>query len=281
MSWWTRIGITLCVLFGCWLLMGCSSMSEDGDDATDAALIGETEPAQTLYNRAADLFAAGDYAKAVEAFEKVEQEHPFSELAKQAQIMAAYAAYRDESYAEAALILDRFVKLHPNNASTPYAYYLRALSFYDQIVDVGRDQKTTQQARQALGEVVSRFPDTDYARDAAIKLELTEDHLAGKEMEIGRYYLQREEFLAAINRFKHVIDHYQTTSHTPEALHRLVEAYLQLGVKPEAQKYAAVLGHNYPGSEWYEYSYALLKGEVDPMAGKRDPGWLDRMVPSF
>lgn len=287
MSWWTRIGITLCVLLGCWLLMGCSvfeaeegNATEEGDEASLDEEYEATPPVETLYNDAMDLLALGDYDDAVIAFERVEQEYPFSEWAKRAQVMAGYAAYRNGSFGEAAIILERFAKLHPSDPNTPYAYYLRALTFYDQIVDVGRDQRTTQQARQALREVVSRFPETEYARDAAIKLELTEDHLAGKEMEVGRYYLKRDEFLAAAGRFQHVIDQYQTTTHTPEALHRLVETYLQLGVKPEAQKYAAVLGYNYPGSEWYQYSYRLLQGDVNPQDAKRK-GWLDQIMPEL
>lgn len=294
MSWVTRIGILLCVLLGCWVLMGCSVFEGDeaaGDDAAEEEVLNDDldpairalqdSPPEEIYAAAQDAFVAKQYPRAIELFELVEQEHPFSEWAKRAQIMAAYAAYRNESFDEASLILERFVKLHPNNPNTPYAYYLRALTYYDQIVDVGRDQRTTELARQSLRDVVSRFPDSDYARDAAIKLELTDDHLAGKEMEIGRYYLEREEFIAAINRFKRVIEEYETTSHAAEALHRLVESYLQLGVKPEAQKYAAVLGYNYPGSEWYDYSYRMLDGEVDPRAGKREEGWADRLIPSL
>lgn len=284
MSWYTRIGIIICLAFGAWMLVGCSMISGAEEAVEDDELADElqdTKPVEELYNVAADSFILGNYTDAIEQFELVEREYPFSEWAKRAQIMAAYSAYRSESYDESALILERFVKLHPNNESTPYAYYLRALNYYDQIVDVGRDQKTTKLARQALRDVVSRFPETEYARDAAIKLELTEDHLAGKEMEIGRYYLVRDEYLAAINRFKFVIDNYQTTSHTQEALHRLVEAYLQLGVKPEAQKYASVLGYNYPGSDWYQYSYRLLDGDVDPMAAERNESWYERVIPGL
>ena len=160
--------------------------------------------------------------------------------------------------------LDRFVKLHPGNKDTPYAYFLKALNYYEQITDVGRDQGITQKAREALNEVVRRYPESQYAKDAKIKLDLVLDHLAGKELEIGRYYLNRGKLIGAINRFKHVIDSYQTTTHTPEALHRLVEAYLALGIKEEAQKYAAVLGHNYPNHPWYEKSYRLIGSSLDP-----------------
>ncbi len=273
--WWTRIGIIVLCGVMAWMLTGCSgdAPSDDADD--DELMSDKNEPVDVLYNKALTSFETGDYKQAIEQFEEVERQHPYSEWAKKSQVMAAYAAYRGQEYDEAAVILERFVKLHPNNEHTPYAYYLRALCYYDQISDVGRDQKMTRDARQALREVVSRFPNTDYARDAKIKLDLTEDHLAGKEMQVGRYYLQRQEWLAAINRFTYVLDNHQTTSHVPEALHRLVEAYLQLGVKDEATKYASVLGHNYPGSEWYQYSYQMLHGEVNPENKNTGGGWLN------
>ncbi len=268
-SWWTRISIIITGAFVIWLLVGCSTTEDEVDEVVE-----ESQSVGELYQQAYDTFATQEYKKAIEQFEEVDRQYPYSEWAKRAQVMAAYAAYRAQEFDEAALILERFVKLHPNNERTPYAYYLRALCHYDRITDVGRDQKMTERAQQTLREVVSRFPGTEYARDAAIKLELTEDHLAGKEMQVGRYYLERAEYLAAINRFRYVIDAFQTTSHVPEALHRLVEAYLQLGVKEEAKKYAAVLGYNYPGSKWYEYSYALMDGQVNPKAAV-DAGWLD------
>lgn len=258
------------MLFGTWMLMGCSSSESTDDDA----VLEEVLPADELYESGLQKLREGRHKQAIEDFERLEQEYPASDFAKRAQIMSGFSSYKKGDYAAAALSLERFVKLHPNNEQTPYAYYLRALTFYDQIVDVGRDQETTQQARQALRDVVSRFPDSDYARDASIKLELTEDHLAGKEMEIGRYYLARDEFLAGVGRFNHVLENYQTTSHTPEALHRLVEGYLQLGVRAEAEKYAAVLGHNYPGSKWYQYSYAMMNGQADPKAAEQsDESW--------
>lgn len=267
-SWSKRIAIVLVCLLLAWVLAGCSSSSDDDDDA----ILLENKTVEELYNRAYTTFSEKGYKEAIEQFEEVERQYPYSEWAKRAQIMAAYSAYRAQEFDEAIIILERFVKLHPNNERTSYAYYLRALCYYDRITDTGRDQKMTEEAKQALREVVSRFPDSSYARDAAIKLELTEDHLAGKEMQIGRYYLERDEYLSAINRFKYVVDNFQTTSHAPEALHRLVEAYLRLGVLPEAQKYAAVLGHNYPGSEWYEYSYAMMNGKKLPK--QEEEGWL-------
>ncbi|MFZ4541933.1 MAG: outer membrane protein assembly factor BamD [Rickettsiales bacterium] len=241
------------------LLAGCGS--NDGDIEKIAE---KNESIEVLYDKAYETLTAKNYKKATEEFEEVERQHPYSEWAAHAQVMAAYSAYRGGQFDDAIVILDRFVKLHPIHPSTPYAYYLTALCYYTQISDVGRDQKMSEKARAALRDVVERFPDTDYARDAKLKLDLTDDHLAGKEMEIGRYYLRRQDYPAAINRFKYVIDNYQTTSHVPEALHRLVECYLRLGVVPEAKKYAAVLGYNYPGSDWYKYSYEMMQGNLTP-----------------
>ncbi|MAR56819.1 MAG: outer membrane protein assembly factor BamD [Rickettsiales bacterium] len=279
-SWWTRLSIILFCLLAVWFFTGCSTFGGSDDDLSEEeaeelleAATEESEPVDVLYQRGIDAFREGNYDDATNAFEEVEQQHPYSIWANRAQIMAAYAAYRDESFDEAALILDRFVKLNPNNERTPYAYYLKALCYYDQIVDVGRDQNTTMQAREALRELIARFPNSEYARDARIKLELVEDHLAGKEMQIGRYYLDHGEYLAALNRFRVVVNEYQTTSHIAEALHRLVETWLLLGVKAEAQKYASVLGYNYPGSEWYRYSYDLLKGDVGDAPEPEDDSW--------
>lgn len=240
-------------------ISACSSTDEDIQKIEE-----KNEPVEKLYNDALDTFNNKAYKSATEKFEEVERQHPYSEWAARAQVMAAYAAYRGGQFDDAIVILDRFVKLHPTHPSAPYAYYLTALCYYTQISDVGRDQKMSEKARDALKDVISRFPDSDYARDAKVKLDLTEDHLAGKEMEIGRYYLKRMDYSAAINRFKFVLDNYQTTSHVPEALHRMVECYLRLGVIPEAKKYAAVLGYNYPGSDWYKFSYEMMKGNLTP-----------------
>lgn len=240
-------------------LSACGTSDEETD-----ALAEKNASVDQLYDKAIATFKDKKYKKAIEDFEEVERQHPYSEWAARAQVMAAYAAYRGGQFDDAVVILDRFTKLHPSHASTPYAYYLTALCYYTQISDVGRDQKLTEKARAALRDVVERYPESDYARDAKIKLDLTEDHLAGKEMEIGRYYLKRADYPAAISRFKYVVDHYQTTSHAPEALHRLVESYLRLGVEGEAKKYAAVLGHNFPGSDWYKYSYEMMQGNLTP-----------------
>lgn len=239
-------------------------------------------PVEDLYNEAHDKLNDKDYKEAVSAFEEVERQYPFSEWATNAQVMSGYSSYKAGDYNAAVSTLSRFVKLYPNNESTPYAYYLIALCHYEQISDVGRDQKVTEDALAALREVMRRFPDTEYARDARLKADLTIDHLAGKEMQVGRYYLTRDNYLAAINRFRYVVDNYQTTTHAPEALHRLVEAYLKLGVTDEAQRYAAVLGHNYPGSIWYKDSYKLFANPVSGGAAAQDPdeqGFLEKWLP--
>ena len=241
------------------LLAGCGGKDKDEENLAEL-----NKPVDELYNKALDTFAEKKYKIAIDQFEEVERQHPSSEWAARAQVMAGYSAYRGAQYDDAIVILDRFVKLHPTHSSTPYAYYLMALCSYTQISDVGRDQKKTQDARDALKEIYTRYPDSDYARDAKLKYDLTSDHLAGKEMEIGRYYLKRMDYPAAINRFRYVVDHYQSTSHIPEALHRLVECYLKLGVIGEAKKFAAVLGYNYPGSDWYKYSYEMMQGNLSP-----------------
>jgi outer membrane protein assembly factor BamD len=237
-------------------------------------------PVEDIYNTAMDKFDAGNYKGAAADFDEVDRQHPYSVWATKAQVMGAYALYEAQKYDEAIVALDRFIQLHPGNRDTAYAYYLKGLCYYIQITDVGRDQKITEQALKALDEVVRRFPESRYARDARLKLDLTRDHLAGKEMEIGRYYERQGQYLAAINRFRRVIDTYQTTTHVPEALHRLTECYLALGVIDEARTTAAVLGHNYPGSEWYQDSYALLTGIPADTGtdGKEDKGWVARII---
>ena len=232
-------------------------------------------PVEELYNEALDKLHADENAAAAKLFDEVERQHPYSTWATRAQLMAAYAHYQEGQYDDALNAIDRFLQLHPGNPSAPYAYYLRALCYYEQIADVTRDQKDTELALGSLEELVRRYPDSAYARDAQLKIDLTKDHLAGKEMEIGRYYLRRGEYQAAINRFRQVIEHYQTTSQVPEALHRLTEAYLALGVVEEAQTAAAVLGHNFPGSTWYADSYLLLTG-VDVNPEEHKDSWISR-----
>lgn len=218
-------------------------------------------PVEELYNGALDALQAGEYVEAARLFDEVERQHPYSEWASKAQLMAAYAFYQENRYDEAINALDRFIELHPGSPDVSYAYYLKAISYYEQISDVSRDQKMTTEALNALEELARRFPDSKYTRDAELKIDLALDHLAGKHMTIGRFYQDRSEYLAAINRFRTVITRYQTTTHVPEALHRLVESYMAIGVLEEAKATAAVLGHNFPGSDWYIDSYALLTGE--------------------
>ncbi|NQU70301.1 MAG: outer membrane protein assembly factor BamD [Rhodospirillales bacterium] len=234
------------------------------------------KPVQAIYNEAVNALEAKNYNRAAKLFDDVEREHPYSVWATKAQLMAGYSHYQAGQYDEAVIAIDRFIQLHPGNRDVAYAHYLKALSYYEQISDVVRDQGTTENARSALTEVVRRFPNTRYARDAKLKLDLTQDHLAGKEMEIGRYYLKRAHYLAAINRFRRVVDNYQTTSHVPEALHRLVESYSALGIEDEARKAAAVLGHNFPGSEWYIDSYTIAAGEDVRKKSASKQGFLTR-----
>jgi outer membrane protein assembly factor BamD len=236
------------------------------------------KPVDDLYNKAMDEMVEERYVAAAKTFDEVESQHPYSVWATKSQIMATYAQYEAGNYGEAIVSADRFIQLHPGHRDIAYAYYLKAISYYVQITDVGRDQKITEQALKALDDVVRRFPDSKYARDAKLKLDFTRDHLAGKEMEIGRYYLKRGQYLAAMNRFKRVIDNYQTTTHVPEALERLVECDLALGLFDEAKANAAVLGHNYPGSEWYQDSYALVTGTSTPGVPKN--GWFARNLGS-
>lgn len=215
-------------------------------------------PVETLYSQATRQLERKRYEEAIALFEEVERQHPYSAWARRAMLMKAFSYYQNNDYEEAIGALDQFITLHPGNKDTGYAYYLKAMCFYERITDVGRDQENTNNAVQALTDVVRRYPNTEYARDARLKLDLTQDHLAGKEMYVGRYYLKANKHIAAINRFKYVIENYQTTTHAQEALYRLVEAYLQLGVVEEAAAAAAVLGYNYPGSEWYDDAYRLL-----------------------
>lgn len=234
-------------------------------------------PVEELYNSAMDAVAAGQWEAAAHSFDEVERQHPYSVWATKAQLMAAYSYYQRNKYTEAIGAVERFIQLHPGNKDAPYAYYLMALCYYEQITDVGRDQRITQQAMNALEEVVRRYPNSEYARDARLKIDLTRDHLAGKEMTIGRYYLRQGQYIAAINRFKNVVENYQTTTHVPEALHRLAESYMALGVVDEAQNVAAVLGYNYPGSEWYVDTYTLVTGQEVPTAkAAEDKSWFGR-----
>ena len=233
-------------------LSGCASTKAKKDRPYVA------QDVDTLYTAALGTLHRHEYKLAAAQFDEVERQHPYSVWARRAQLMSAYSYYVSQNYNEAILSAQRFLALHPGSREAPYAYYVVAVSYYEQIASVDRDQKTTGKALDALQELIRRYPNTEYAADARLKVDLTRDHLAGKEMEVGRYYQANKQFLAAIIRFRTVVDSYNTTSHTPEALHRLVECYLALGLPEEAKKSAAVLNFNYPGSKWYERSYDLI-----------------------
>lgn len=216
-------------------------------------------PVEALYNEARNKLDKKQYSDAVLGFEEVDRQHPYSEWARRSILMSAYANYAQNKYEEAIAASMRYIQMYQGSEdNSAYAYYLIAICYFEQIVDVGRDQRMTELALASLYDVTQRYPRSVYAKDARLKMDMTRDQLAGKEMEIGRFYLNETQPLAAIGRFKRVIDIYQTTSHVPEALHRLVEAYLTLGIIDEATRIGSVLGYNYPGSEWYEKSYKLL-----------------------
>jgi outer membrane protein assembly factor BamD len=218
---------------------------------------------ETLYAEAQRRLDRGNTLMAAGLFDEVERQHPYSPWARRAQLMSAFSYYIAKDYNKAIQNAQRFLTVHPGNKDAPYAYYLIALSYYEQISDVNRDQKITEQAQTALMEVNRRFPQSEYAADARLKLDLVTDHLAGKEMEIGRLYQRSGQWLAAAIRFRNVIEKYDTTNHTPEALYRLTESNLALGVPEEAVKYAAVLGANYPGTSWYERAYKLVQRHAE------------------
>ena len=235
------------------LTSGCAGRGGKNKDTAYVA-----RDVDTLYMAAKARLDKGDTRQAAALFDEVERQHPYSPWARRAQLMSAFSYYVARDYSKAIQSAQRFLSIHPGNKDAAYAFYLVAVSYYEQISDVSRDQKVTEQAKQALTEVVRRYPKTDFAADARLKIDLVNDHLSGKEMTIGRFYQRSGKWLAATVRFRTVIDEYQTTSHTPEALYRLVECYLSLGLPEEAQKSAAVLGANYGGSKWYRKAFALM-----------------------
>lgn len=248
------------------LLTACSSTTQP---------VAHEHPVGVLYERAMNEMANGEYGRAAKEFDQVDLQHPYSPWANKAQIMSAFASYRGHHYDEAIVAAQRYIQLHRGDKDVAYAYYLVANCYYDQIIDVGRDQRTTELALKALEEVVRRFPKSPYARDARLKIGLARDHLAGKDMAIGRFYERRGEYIAAIGRFRTVVVKYQTTTQVPEALERLTECYLALGITDEAETAAAVLGHNFPGSPWYARAYQLLTGaHLTPVA--HQGSWLSK-----
>jgi outer membrane protein assembly factor BamD len=245
------------VLFAVVPALALSACATGGKTKGDTAYV--ARDVSSLYGAAQRAMNTGDYDTAAGLFDEVERQHPYSEWARRAQLMSAFNYYLAQKYPKAVSSAQRFLTIHPGNADAPYAQYLVAMSYYQQIADVTRDQSITQQASDAFGELIRRYPDTRYAADARLKMDLVRDHLAGKEMEVGRFYERRNQWLAAVTRFRSVIEEYQTTSHTPEALMRLTECYLALGVPEEARRSAAVLGANYPGTKWYQRAYDLVQ----------------------
>jgi outer membrane protein assembly factor BamD len=257
-------------------LAGCGTAWDGSSRSLTTRQVNADMSAEGLYASGMEALSRQEYQRAVELFDTVEREHPYSPFATNAKLMSAYGEYMRNRYTEALGALERFIQLHPAHRDIAYAYYLRALCLYEQINDTERDQRTTEQAMAALQEVSTRFPNTPYARDARLKIDLARDHLAGREMVVGRFYQTRRLYGAAIGRFRRVVDEYQTTNHVPEALHRLTEIYLTLGLVDEARRTASVLGHNYPGSPWYQDSYALLVDGADPAEQDR-PGFVRRV----
>jgi outer membrane protein assembly factor BamD len=244
-----------------------------GKDKPEAEVI--VDPPDVLYNQALANLEAGDAREASEKFKTIDNEHPYSEEARKAMIMSAFLNFRRGKYQDAINDAQRYVTLFPATDDAAYAQYLIGESYFRQIPDVTRDQELSKKAMDSMGEVIAKYPQSEYANDARNKIDIARDQIAGKEMQIGRYYLERREYLAAVNRFKTVVEEYQTTRHVEEALHRLTESYLALGIVPEAQTAAAVLGHNFPDSEWYQDSYKLLnKGGLSPSENKGS--WISR-----
>lgn len=267
-----RLGVILAIVavLGAGIgLSACKSVEGTKDAYAD------DEPAGDLYNTGLAYFNAGKMKDAVKSFNEVDRQHPYSEWARKALIMSAYASYRSGKFDDTIQTANRYLTLYPGTEDAAYAQYLIAQSDFRRIRDVTRDQKTTEQAMRGMTEIVELYPDSEYAADARQKVIQTRDHLAGKEMQVGRYYLERREYIAAVNRFKIVITEYQDTRHAEEALYRLVEANMGLGLVAEAQAAGAVLGHNFPNSEWYELAYKRLgAGGVAP--SDNADSWISR-----
>jgi outer membrane protein assembly factor BamD len=269
------------LLGGCQTVKSLWPWSSSSDD-DEKSLKLEDESPGLLYSNGIDALRKGSFSTAVKHFEAIQQNYPYSPWATNAELMEGYTEYRRSNYTEAVAQLDRFIQLHPSSKDVAYAYYLRALCYYEQISDIARDQKGTEAAQTALQEVVNRFPDSAYARDAKLKIDLCRDHLAGKEMLIGRYYENQHLYAAAIGRYQRVVDDFQTTNHTAEALSRLTEIYLKLGMVDEAKRTASVLAYNYPGSPWYQNSWndlvsvGAVHGEPVHTVTQDRPGFFTR-----
>lgn len=259
-----RVGLTRSALLAVVIALalpagGCANLFGD-----DKAVIVPDEPADKLYNEGLTLLNKQEYTDAAKKFEEVDRQHPYSEWARKSLLMSAFVYYEMGEHEQTIQASRRYLALHPGSSDAAYAQYLMASSYYDQIPDITRDQQRTERAMQSLDEVVRRYPDTEYAESARRKIEVARDQLAGKEMLVGRYYLDRRNYTGAINRFKAVVTQYQTTRHVEEALMRLTECYMALGIVGEAQTAAAVLGHNFPDSPWYKDAYTLVQTGGNP-----------------
>lgn len=264
--------VVLPLLLAPLFISACSS----DDDIDLATYVENTEPADVLYNQALANLSAGRITEASRKFDAIDRQHPYSEFARKSLVMSAFTHYRQGNYEEAITAGQRYVQLYPSTDDAAYAQYLIGLSYFRQIRDVTQDQRESRRAIEAMEALVQRWPESEYVEDANTKIRFARDQLAGKEMQVGRYYLERREYLAAIKRFRYVVENYSNTRHIEEALARLVEAYFAVGLASEAQTAAAVLGHNYPESEWYKDSYALLQsGGLEPR--ENTGSWLSRI----
>ncbi|MEM9733542.1 MAG: outer membrane protein assembly factor BamD [Pseudomonadota bacterium] len=269
----TRISAVLAL--GAAVALAACSKDKDID-----AFVDPTVPADQLYNEALANIDAGNVVQAKRKLKKLDRQHPYSAFAKKSGVMSTYLAYKSGDYPEAIAQGRRFVQLYPANSEAPYALYLIGMSYYRQMNDVTRDQSAARNSYKAMNDLVERYPDSEYVEDAKRKMRIANDQLAGKEMLVGRYYQERKEFLGAVNRFRTVVEKYENTRHIEEALARLVETYYALGLTSEAQTAAAVLGHNFPDSQWYRDSYALLeKGGLRPL--ENQGSWISRAAQSI
>jgi outer membrane protein assembly factor BamD len=251
------------------LVGGCSYFNKDEDYVSD-------DPADKLYNEGLFLLNnKQDYKEAAKKFDEVDRQNPYSDWARKALLMSAYSYYQAQEFTDCISSAQRYVTLHPGSPDAAYAQYLIGSSYYDQILDVSRDQARADKAINALEEVVRKYPDSEYANAAKKKIDMARDQLAGKEMEVGRFYLNKRDFIGAINRFKVVVTQYQTTRHVEEALERLTECYIALGIIDEAQTAAAVLGHNFPDSDWYKDAYKLVRNAGGEPNENKD-SWISR-----
>ena len=267
-----RLALLLVPVTGVLAVSGCASKDDDIDLN---AYVDTIEPADVLYNQGLANLNAGRLDEAAKKFDAVDRQHPYSEFARKSLVMGAFANYRAGRYDEAINMTKRYIALYPTQPEAAYAYYITGLAYYRQIPDVTREQSTTRKSIAAFNEVVERFPDSEYAEDSKAKIRFGRDQLAGKEMQVGRYYLERKDYVAAIKRFRGVVEQYSNTRHVEEALARLVEAYYAMGVTNEAQAAAAVLGQNYPDSQWYKDSYRLLQsGGLEPR--QSSTSWLSK-----